>query len=81
MRKELRSPRHEALRKFLKLERQKAEITQAELAKRLGWPQTTVSDIEIGDKRVTALELIQLGEALGFDAPAALRRIAKVPEA
>jgi hypothetical protein len=44
----------------------------------LGWLQTTISDIEIGTKRVTALELIELGEALGFDAPAALRRIAKV---
>ena len=78
MRKELRSPRHEALRKFLKLERQKAELTQTELAKRLGWPQTTISDIEIGDKRVTAIELIELGEALGFDPMEALGRIAKV---
>ena len=78
MRKEIRSPRHEALRKFLKLERQKAELTQTELAKRLGWPQTTISDIEIGDKRVTAIELIQLGEALGFDPTEALGRIAKV---
>jgi transcriptional regulator with XRE-family HTH domain len=78
MRKEIRSPRHEALRKFLKLERQKAELTQTELAKRLGWPQTTISDIEIGDKRVTAIELIQLGEALGFDPKEAIERIAKV---
>ena len=78
MRKELRSPRHEALRKFLKLERQKAELTQTELAKRLGWPQTTISDIEIGDKRVTAIELIQLGQALDFNPGAALNRIAKI---
>jgi transcriptional regulator with XRE-family HTH domain len=80
MSREIRSPRHEALRKFLKLERQKAELTQAQLAAKLGWDQTTISDIETGTKRVTAIELIQLAEALGFDAPAALRRIVKVRE-
>jgi transcriptional regulator with XRE-family HTH domain len=78
MSKEIRSPQHEALRKFLKLERQRAELTQGQLAERLGWDRTTISDIETGAKRVTAIELIALGEALGFDAPAALRRIAKV---
>jgi transcriptional regulator with XRE-family HTH domain len=78
MRKEIRSPRHDALRKFLKLERTKAELTQAELAKRLGWPQTTISDIEIGDKRVTALELIALGKALDFNPGTALNRVARL---
>jgi transcriptional regulator with XRE-family HTH domain len=78
MRKEIRSPRHEALRRFLKARRAEAELTQTELAKRLGWPQTTVSDIEIGDKRVTAIELIELSEALGFDPKEAIGRIAKV---
>jgi transcriptional regulator with XRE-family HTH domain len=67
MSKEIRSPRHEALRKFLKLERQKVELAQ-----RLGWDQTTISDIETGAKRVTAIELIQLGKALGFNPGAAL---------
>ncbi len=67
MSKEIRSPRHEALRKFLKLERQKAELNQTALAERLGWDRTTISDIETGSKRVTALELIALGQALGFN--------------
>jgi transcriptional regulator with XRE-family HTH domain len=80
MAKEIRSPRHEALRKFLKVERTRAELTQAQLAERLGWLQKTVSDIEIGTRKVSAIELIELGNALGFDAPAALRRIAKVPK-
>jgi transcriptional regulator with XRE-family HTH domain len=80
MSKEIRSPRHEALRRFLKLERQRAELTQAQLAERLGWIQKTVSDIEIGTRRVSAIELIQLGDALGFDSAAALRRVAKVQE-
>lgn len=81
MSKEIRSPRSEALRKFLKLERQKAELRQVDLAAKLGWDQTTISDIETGAKRVSALELIELGEVLGFDPATALRRIAKVPKA
>jgi DNA-binding XRE family transcriptional regulator len=81
MSREIRSPRSEALRKLIKLERTKAELTQGQLAERLGWDQRTISDIETGAKRITALELLALGEALGFDAPAALRRIGKVKEA
>jgi transcriptional regulator with XRE-family HTH domain len=80
MSKEIRSPRHEALRKLLKLERQKAELSQGQLAERLGWDRTTISDIETGAKRVSVLELIKLANALGFDGAAAFRRIAKVPE-
>ena len=78
MAKEIRSPRHEALRKFLKLERTKAELTQAQLAERLGWLQKTISDIEIGTRRVSEIELIQLGDALDFDPAAAIRRIARI---
>jgi transcriptional regulator with XRE-family HTH domain len=78
MSKEIRSPQHEALRKFLKLERQRAELTQGQLAARLGWDRTTISDIETGAKRVTVIELIALADALGFDGAAAFRRIAKV---
>jgi transcriptional regulator with XRE-family HTH domain len=77
MSKEIYTPRHEALRKFLRLERMKAELTQAQLAERLGWDQTTVSHIETGVKRVTAIELIELGEALDFNPGTALNRIAR----
>jgi HTH-type transcriptional regulator/antitoxin HipB len=80
MSKEIYTPRHEALRKLIKLERQKAELSQAELAARLGWDQTTVSHIETGAKRVTVIELMELAEALGFDGAAAFRRIAKVKD-
>ena len=76
--KEIGTPRGEALRKFLKLERTKAELTQAQLAERLGWLQKTISDIEIGTRRVSAIELIQLGDALDFDPAAAIRRIARI---
>jgi hypothetical protein len=35
---------------------------------------------ETGARRVTAIELIELGEALGFDPAAAVRRVAKMPK-
>ncbi len=76
--REIGSPRGEALRTFLKLERTKAELTQAQLAERLGWDQKTISNIERGQHRVTLIEIIELGEALGFDPAAVVRRIAEV---
>ncbi len=78
MSRELRSPRHEALRRLIKERRQRAELTQAQLAAKLGWSQKTVSNIESGAKRVSAIELVELAEALNFDAPAAIRRIVAV---
>jgi transcriptional regulator with XRE-family HTH domain len=76
--KEIGSARAEALRKFLRLERQKAELTQQQLADRLGWDQKTISNIERGQHRVTLIEAIELGAALDFDPVALMRRIAKV---
>jgi transcriptional regulator with XRE-family HTH domain len=80
MSKDIRSPQAVALRKFLKLERQKAELKQAELAARLGWDQSAISDIETGQHRVSVVEFIALAKALDFNPGAALNRIAKVPE-
>ncbi len=70
-------PRHEELCRFLIEQRQKAGLTQQQVADRLGWGQKTVSKIERGAKRVTAVELIELAEAIGFSAMAAIRRVAK----
>jgi hypothetical protein len=39
MSSEITSPRHEALRRYLKQRRQAAELTQAELAKKMGKTQ------------------------------------------
>ena len=75
MRMERGSPLHEELRQLLLERRQKAKLTQRELATKLGWDQSTVSKIENGSKRVSVVELIELGRALDFDAPAAVRRV------
>lgn len=77
---ELRSPRHDALRRFLKLERQRKEISQTDLANRLGWQQRTISDIETGDKKVTVLELVYISKALGIDPCLAIKHIEDIED-
>jgi transcriptional regulator with XRE-family HTH domain len=71
------TPQHEELRRLLVDERLRAGFSQEELSRRLRWSRQTVSKIETGEKRVTVVELIELGYALGFDAPAAVRRVMK----
>jgi transcriptional regulator with XRE-family HTH domain len=63
----LRSPRHAALRKFLVRSRKKAGLTQVEVAKRLGRPQSFVAKVEGGERRVDLVELLDLAAAIGFD--------------
>jgi transcriptional regulator with XRE-family HTH domain len=71
------SPQHEELRQLLRERRFRANLTQRQLAAKLGWNQRTISKIESGSKRVSVVELIALGKALEFDPTAALRRVAK----
>lgn len=75
--RELGSPRHEFLRRLLKESRQRAYLSQQEVANRIGRGQTFVSAVERGQHRVSVLELLDFAEAIGFDAAAALRRVAK----
>ncbi|WP_433935606.1 helix-turn-helix domain-containing protein [Brevundimonas diminuta] len=51
--------------------RKAAEITQVELAERLGKPQSFVSKVERGERRLDVIEFCQVSEALGCD-PATL---------
>jgi transcriptional regulator with XRE-family HTH domain len=70
--------RHEALRAFLVEGRKQAGLRQVDLAKRLGRTQSYVSNVEIGQKRIALIELIEWAEALGFDPEAAITEIAKI---
>jgi transcriptional regulator with XRE-family HTH domain len=73
--KERDTPQHDELRQILLERRQRAKLTQRELADRLGWDHKVISKLERGSKRLTVLELIAIARALGFDAAAAVRRI------
>lgn len=55
------------LLELLREVRFKAEVTQVELARRLGVHQTYVSKIEKGVRRIDAVELMRWVEALDHD--------------
>lgn len=52
---------------MLRERRLKLGLSQTEVANRLGWSQTSVSKVEIGERRIDVEELRQLSEALEID--------------
>jgi transcriptional regulator with XRE-family HTH domain len=74
--RDLAGQRDLAVRKFLRLKRLERELTQRQLAALMGKPQSFVSDVENGQRRVTVSDFIAFSEALHFDARSAIRRIA-----
>jgi cyanate lyase len=77
MTKTLRTPRHEALRTFLVESRKKADLTQTDVAKKLGRHQSFVANVEGGQRRVDVVEFLDFAEAIGFDASKAIGRLTK----
>ena len=75
MPKSIASPRHELLRNFLIAEREKAKLTQTDVAKRLKRYQSFVARIENGQKVVDVVELIDLARAIGFDPRKAVKAL------
>ena len=63
--KTLRSPEHIALMGVLREARLAASMTQADLAGRLGRPQSYVAKIETGERRVEVVEFILIARAMG----------------
>ena len=78
MSRTLDTRRHEALRAFMVERRKIAGLRQVDLAKRLGRSQSYVSYIEIGQKHVALIELIEWAEAIGFDPEEAITEISKI---
>lgn len=54
-----------------------AGMTQADLAKKLGWQQTDVSKVERGERRLDVVEFLQFAKAIGFDAAEFLAELRK----
>jgi len=63
----LHSPQYEAFRRLLVKARQESGLTQVEVAERLGKPQSFVSKLERGERRLDFPEFIQLADALDVD--------------
>ena len=80
MRDTLRSPRQIKLRKLLRDLREKSGLTQADVAGRLGKPQSFVAKYEGGERRLSTIEFIDVVRALDVEPIAAMRQLIKALE-
>ncbi|HKQ81054.1 MAG TPA: helix-turn-helix transcriptional regulator [Steroidobacteraceae bacterium] len=74
--KSLRSADHRHLLALLVAAREKAGVTQQQLAERLGKPQSFVAKYEGGERRIDVIEFLAIARALDFDPSRAVREIA-----
>lgn len=65
--KVMRNNGHQRLRELLIEARKAAELTQAEVSKRLRRPQSFVSKYERGERRLDVVEFAQVARAIGLD--------------
>lgn len=75
--KSLRSQRHRAFCGLLIDARNRADLTQTEVAKKLGKPQSYVAKYEGGERRLDVVEFLEVAVALGADPLALLRELKK----
>ena len=80
MPKTLRSPRQMRLVDILVEQRQRAGLSQAQLAERLGRYQSVISSIESGGRRVDVVELLDIADAIGLDVHALLEELIATPK-
>ena len=73
--KSLRSPAHIRLLELLLAAREKAGLTQQQLADRLGKPQSFISKYEGGERRIDVIEFIAIADALDMDPSRAIRDV------
>ncbi len=66
--------------RLLRTIRREREVTQAELADRLAVPQSVISKVERGERRLDLAELKAVCEALGTSVSTFCRRWDSMPE-
>ena len=72
----IRSVAQRALLAALRDARRQAGLTQREVAKRLGRPQSFVSAYESGDRKIDVLEFLRIAKTMRTDPCELLRRVA-----
>lgn len=77
MTKSVFTGRYERLRKLLVGARKTAGMTQAELARKLGRPQSYVSKYERGERRLDVIEFLDVAAAIETDPVELLRQVEK----
>ncbi len=69
------TPTYTQLRRHLVTARKNAGVTQVELSQRLGKPQSYVSKVEQGERRLDVIEFAEYASALGLDPVRVLRQV------
>jgi hypothetical protein len=69
------SPTYTRLRRLLTDSREAAGINQVDLALKLGKPQSYVSKIESGERRLDVVEFVEFARAIGIDPVSLLRKM------
>jgi len=67
MRKSVHTRAYKVLQEHLVAARQASGLTQQELARRLGRPQSFVAKFEGGERRLDLVELLRITDLLGID--------------
>ncbi|AZL75778.1 helix-turn-helix domain-containing protein [Pseudomonas oryziphila] len=81
MPKTIYRPEHTALLQLLKAYRKAAGLTQVECSKALNRPQSFMSDVESGTRRLDVVQLRDLCIVLGVSLPELVHELEKVIEA
>lgn len=68
LKKSIYTEKQATLRGLLARHRRSARLTQAQLAKKLGKPQSFVAKYEGGERRLDLIELLEVTRVLGVDA-------------
>jgi transcriptional regulator with XRE-family HTH domain len=74
--KSLRTPAHVQLIELLVAAREKAQLTQQQLADRLGKPQSFIAKYEGGERRIDVIEFLAIARALDADPARLIRELA-----
>jgi transcriptional regulator with XRE-family HTH domain len=80
MRRSTKTDHHVTFRELLLKTRKANGVTQAEVAKRLGRPQSFVAKVENGERRLDVVELISYARAIGTEPLAIMKKMLKAIE-
>lgn len=64
--KSLFSVENDILRRTIRQERERLDLTQTTVAAGCGWPQSVIAKIEQGERRLDLVEFIWLSTAMGL---------------
>lgn len=74
----LHSESYGALVEMIVQRRKASGLTQQKVADALDWPQAVIAKIETKERRIDAVELVQLASVIGFDPARMIRDLQKV---